>query len=726
LTTGKCEGIKLNGEKPERGGFTMNRKRDFVSIVSVIAIIVAAFIFTAFGLQNSSEHKVLFEKAKFMMETKGDLDGAIALFEEIIAKYPGEREYAAKSQYYIGLCFEKLGQNQSQKAQDAYQKVVQNYPEQTQVVQRAQEKLTVIFRAQVFLETGSKNFRIQKVGTEGALGAPSPDGHYFSFVDWESGNGELAIMDLATREKHRLTHPSPGDESWYFVDNSLFSPDGKKLAFTRWKDDDSGELRIINADGSDERILWSSKDFYFWLNDWTSDSKYILGLIHGEKDNSNHMALVSVSNGDVHAIKDLDSIDPRTMQFCSCGRWIAFDYPQAEDSDKCDILLIKNDGSREITLVKHPADDRLLGWTRDGHWLLFLSDRSGTWDAWIIPVKEGRAIGETSLVKQNIGPLGIRGISPLGFTQDGSFYYNRGLHRQDIYVSTLNIEKVKLTIPPKKASLRFEGSNSDPNWSPDGKCLAYISRRDPDLKASAICIQNMENGEGIELSPKLENFGRMSWFSDGKSLLGAGRDKNVHGLHKVDARTGRVSILVPGAGRTGFHSPRISPDAKYVFYESDSWEEGTFRIMRYNLETNQEKEIYRSEWQILEMDVSPDGELLAFWEGRDNTIKVIPVEGGKAKLLYELDSGGILSVVWSPDGKYIFFSKVGEGEGKVGRCELWRISREGGEAIKYPLEADGMEDLSFHPDGRQIAFNSGHHSNEIWVMENFLPKTKEK
>ena len=685
----------------------------------VILSVFFAFVFASFGLQNSIDYRVLFERAKYTMETKGNLEEAIRLFQDVIKKYPDEREYAAKSQYYIGICYEKLGFEQ---AQMAFQKVVENYPDQIKLVQMAKEKLTVFFRTQTFIEKGSKNFRIQKVGTEGALGAPSPDGRYFSFVDWESGNGELAITEMATGKKRSLTHPSPGNESWYFVDNSLFSPDGKKLAFTRWKDDDSYELRTINDDGSGERVLWSNKNFYFSLRDWTTDGKYILGLIHGEKDNSNKMALVSVSNGNVQAIKDLGSIGPRTTKFCSYERWIAFDYPQAEGSDKRDILLFKNDGSHEITLVKHPADDRLLGWTRDGHWILFSSDRSGTWDAWIIPVKEGRAIGDTSLVKQNIGLRGIRGLSPLGFTQDGSFYYNRSLHRQDIYVSTLNIEKVKLVIPPKKASLRFEGSNSDPNWSPDGKSLAYISRRDPDFKSSAICIKNMDTGEHIELSPKLENFGRMSWFSDGKSLLVDGRDKNVHGLHKVDARTGDVSVLVPGAGRAGFHSPRISPDGKHVFYESDSWEEGTFHIMRYNLETKQEKEIYRSEWQILEMDVSPDGELLAFWEGKDNTIKVIPVEGGKAELLYELDSGGILSVVWSPDGKYIFFSKVSEGEGKVGRCELWRISRAGGEAIKFPLEVDGMQDLSFHPDGRQLAFNSGQHSSEIWVMENFLPK----
>ena len=694
---------------------------------SLLLIAFMASILVAFGFQNSSEHKVLFEKAKFTMETKGDLKGAIGLFEKIIQKYPDQREYAAKSQLYIGICYEKLGLKQ---AQTAFQKVLENYPEQTQVVQMAQEKLTVIFRTQAFIEKGSKNFRIQKVGSEGILGAPSSDGRYLSLVDWENGNGELAVMEMTTGKKQRITHRPPGDESWYFVDNSVFSPNGKRLAFTRWKDDDSGELRIINSDGSDERVILSSKEYYFWLNDWTTDGKYILGIIQREKDNINQMALVSASDGDVQIIKEFGQIEPRTMNLCSYGRWIAYDYPQTEDSEKRDILLLSSDESHEIPLLEHPADDRLLGWTCNGDWLLFSSDRSGTWDAWIIPVKDGKATGVPRLVKQNIGPRGISGISPLGFTQDGSFYYGVRIVQQDVYIATLNKDKVKLITSPKKATLRFEGLNSDPNWSPNGKYLAYYSERDPDLKSATICIKTLDTGEELELFPELINICRMSWFPDGKSLLVAGKDKytqrnevgQIRGLYKVDARTSEVSLLVPGGDRAGFHCPRISPDEKYVFYESDSWEEGTFRIMRYNLETKQEKEIYRSEWQILEMDISPDGELLAFWESKDNTIKVIPVEGGKAKVIYELESGYITSMVWSPDGKYIFFSKAKKGEGQLGQCELWRISKEGGKPVKYPLAADGMVDLSIHPDGQQIAFKSWRYSSEIWVMENFLPE----
>jgi TolA-binding protein len=89
-------------------------------------LLIAVFIgslFTASGFQNSPEYKILFEKAKFTMETKGDLNGAITLFKDIIKKYPKEREYAAKSQLYIGLCYEKLGNTEARKA---YRHLVQN------------------------------------------------------------------------------------------------------------------------------------------------------------------------------------------------------------------------------------------------------------------------------------------------------------------------------------------------------------------------------------------------------------------------------------------------------------------------------------------------------------------------------------------------------------------------------------------------------------------------
>jgi hypothetical protein len=86
----------------------------------------------------------------------------------------------------------------------------------------------------------------------------------------------------------------------------------------------------------------------------------------------------------------------------------------------------------------------------------------------------------------------------------------------------------------------------------------------------------------------------------------------------------------------------------------------------------------------------------------------------------------ILIIPGHPTGSICFFSKVPKGEDKTGKIELWRISSEGGEPVKLPLVADGMENLRIHPDGKRISFNTFTFHRETWVMENLLPKSAGK
>ena len=114
------------------------------------------------------------------------------------------------------------------------------------------------------------------------------------------------------------------------------------------------------------------------------------------------------------------------MKFSPDGRYIAFDL-------RNDIDLLSTDGKTEGPLVRHPANDRLLGWTPDGHHILFASDRSGAIDAWILPVAEGRPGREPELLRKDIGE-----ISPLGLTRDGAFFYGHSKDTQKIYLASLD------------------------------------------------------------------------------------------------------------------------------------------------------------------------------------------------------------------------------------------------------------------------------------------------
>lgn len=81
----------------------------------------------------------LFPKAIQLEEVKGELEKAIEVYQEILDKFSDNRSIAAKAQFHIGLCYEKLGLKQAQKA---YEEVIINYPDQSGEVAQARERLS--------------------------------------------------------------------------------------------------------------------------------------------------------------------------------------------------------------------------------------------------------------------------------------------------------------------------------------------------------------------------------------------------------------------------------------------------------------------------------------------------------------------------------------------------------------------------------------------------------
>src|SRR5438876_845329 len=94
--------------------------------------------------------------------------------------------------------------------------------------------------------------RIASAGrTANLLGAPSPDGRLLSFVDTESG--DLAIRDLASGEKRRLTRNRDSRQFAYF---STISPDNRLIAYAWFNAEKYYELRVMALDGSAPRTLF--------------------------------------------------------------------------------------------------------------------------------------------------------------------------------------------------------------------------------------------------------------------------------------------------------------------------------------------------------------------------------------------------------------------------------------------------------------------------------------
>lgn len=75
---------------------------------NIYYLIICLLTLTAVKGQNNEPEKIL-NTAIYQEEVNGDLQKAIGLYQKIVTSFPENRRIAAKAQFHIGLCYEKLG-----------------------------------------------------------------------------------------------------------------------------------------------------------------------------------------------------------------------------------------------------------------------------------------------------------------------------------------------------------------------------------------------------------------------------------------------------------------------------------------------------------------------------------------------------------------------------------------------------------------------------------------
>lgn len=717
-------------------------------------MLLTALFFSSISPLFSQNYQTLYQEALIKEEGEGSLLEAIEIYNQIVEDKNAEPLLQAKALLHVGYCYEKLGMTEATKA---YQDLVNNYPSQKNEVALARERLSrLVLIAEKLAQKSekvAKSFNIQQVspGTKldflggpepGAafIGEPSPDGKYFSYTDWNTGN--LAIYEFATGKKHSLTNTgSINPASAEFAFHSRWSSDGKQIVYDWFNENGVMDLRIIGLDGSEPRILYNNPEMV-WIQcfDLSTDGKQILASFL-KKDQIAQIGLVSTTDGSVQILErkfsggEMDLVDwTINMEFSPDGRYIIYDIPQKEDNDVRDIYLLSTDGSEEYSLVEHPANDYILGWAPDGENILFASDRRGSLDVWSIPVSDGKPQGTPELVKADIGQR----FQPLGFTKEGSFYYGKkGGRNKDINIVNFNPETGKIIAPPKIPITRFKGTNRLPDYSPNGKYLAYVSGK-RDMPANSLIIHSLETGDEQEFITNFKGIYKYIWSPDCSSILFPGEDEEGRvGIYQIDVKTGSVNTVVQPSSGAKFEIMQWSDDGKSFIIARILNSDKLFQIVIREIESGKEKELYRvsPDNHLLypnkinnQIIYSPDGKWISFINiVEKGVLRIMPATGGDPRELYKCDNedDNFVEIRWSPDGKYIF--SILE-HPKQKKSSILRIPFEGGEAQKI-LEMDIVSPwtickLSIHPNGKQIAFQtvSDYEDAELWVMENFLSK----
>jgi Tol biopolymer transport system component len=238
---------------------------------------------------------------------------------------------------------------------------------------------------------------------------------------------EIYVINADGTSLRRLTRNALVDS------HATWSPDGRRIAFTRDRDEFTANIYVMNADGSGQRRLTPNLQRRPWVElAWSPDWKKI----------------AFVASGALGAL---------------------------------DIFVINADGSglRNVTNTWTTSFD--LAWSPDGRRIAFLD---GPVDGAPLTVVNADGTGKQRLTRLLMVDLGPPSWSPDGRTI--AFIGGSGVAGGLIY--TVHADGTglrKLTHGP--------GSSVGPEWSPDGRHIVFLSSRDdPAHRTTDLFVMNAD------------------------------------------------------------------------------------------------------------------------------------------------------------------------------------------------------------------------------------------
>ena len=554
-------------------------------------------------------------------------------------------------------------------------------------------------------------------GTEvDVQGSISPDGKLLTFSDWREGQeGSLSIRDMSTGDIRTLAKWENKALRFSFVDASRISPDGARVAYI-WEEPNGVSLRVIAITGGQPRVLYdvNTQVRYVDLLAWSPDGSQILVQI-GMMDRTNRLALIAYPSGSVRILKSFDWRPPQAAAFSPDGRYIVYGLAADTKSLQNDLHMLSTDGSREVTIASSQADERVLGWPAGANAVWFFANHNNNPAVWSQDIINGKVEGTARLVKRDLWRM----VDSLGFDKAGSLHYAISPTSRQVYTTTLDSSGAQLIAPPTPVAEGTDAQNN-PDWSPDGRMLAYVSRG---LSTrNRVVIRTMQSGEVRELTPPMRYVQSVTWSPDGQSIFARGQDEEGrYGAYRVDARTGVVLSAHRRPNLDGFSQLTVAPDGSALYYSSGTDATGETAIIRRDLKTDQEVVLRKVAVNGGAPSVSPDGRFLAFSVPSDGaeelaSLWTMRADGTEARAIYRMPKGTASPpyrgpIVWTKDGHLLFVTTSTAG------TALWRIASTGGEPAKISLDLPAFRAFSLHPDGKRLAFDAGNASYEVWAME---------
>ena len=474
--------------------------------------------------------------------------------------------------------------------------------------------------------------------------------------------GDLYKVPVKGGEAQKLTNHD-GYEMF-----AKFSPDGKQIAFTGQYDGNT-EVFTIPADGGvPQRLTHTATLGRDDVSDrmgpnniamaWTPDGKNIVYRSRKQTFNSFVGQLFKVSSEGGMS----EELPLPTGGFCSYnedGSKLAYNrvfrefrtwkYYQGGMAD--DVWIYDFKSKKTINITDNIAQDIFPMWHKNE--VYFISDRDRTMNLFVYNTETKETKKVTNFTEYDIK------FPSIG---DGKIVFENAGYIHIFDIDTQQSTKINVSI------------------------------KDDFLNSRSVMVDASENIRNVDLSP------------NGERVVFAARGD----VFSVPAKEGITRNLTKSSGA---HDRNVawSPDGKYIAYISDTNGEYEIYIQKQDGSEEPIQLTKNADTYKYAVDWSPDSKKILFSD-KKMRLRYIDIDSKKITEVYQSGIWEIRDYAWSPDSKWITFTKPAEN--KMNRVCLYELaSKEITEVTDYWYKSSNP---SFSSDGKYLFFTSDRDFNPIY------------
>jgi len=603
----------------------------------LVAGLVALVAVTPAAQKTTAD--ALFREALMKERAEGSLPEAIFRYERLIAEFGKERQVAAQAMYQLALIYEKLG---DPRAVVLLTRLTKDYAGVEPSAGRARERLQTLQAA----SAGP----FPSVALDPTYELGSPDGMLVLYHKPGKDQGrQLFVKELASGKERMLADIAGGT-----FGKCVWSPDSRRLACIHYdREFKLQDIRLLEVESGAVSRLGASRCS---PSDWTNTEEIFYEVPDIKRMVADYF-LVPAGGGTPRLVYSVQ-VEPYWQ-----GPVITPDATRLIVSRSKKLYVQEIATGKTQPLTTGTGDEGRPVVSPDGRLVAFLANLDGRWAYYVAPLD--RTLPVPNPVRLALAEEGSLEEGGSGWwTRSGLLTFGQRFSQSDLYRVDMDPRAGRAIGAPRRLT-QDATLNDEPAVSPDGRRVVYWYSRQPKFGLAVM------GSDGANERPLAETMGeRPYWYSPDEILF----RRFTPGVDKWPGPIVTLNI------QTGLYQPLARPEAAFWMYvpmrrEILHWgpEGGQAKagimLRAWSLAEGKDRVVAQIDYLYGPGALTADGRRLAYVTGRPvpgsnervYELALMSVDGKPEGTLIAAQSQELGARAFSPDGRYLLYSKEGTG-----------------------------------------------------------------